>query len=116
MNDTERLVVATKLGFAIAWRSIAKAWGKFWGTITGLYLCIEHVPIIRRALGCRHVFKRNRKTSACDDSVKGHHFLDVTPFCGMKKNYVKRVNAQAELFFNGGNQPPKLKSSINEVH
>lgn len=112
-GDTERLVVATRLGVALTWQIVREGLGKFLGTITGIYLCLEHVPkfaVLRLAGMFSKGSEKRRRVTIQSRAV----FSSMLPLLRNEKEYVKRVNAEAELFFNGGNPRPKLKSSIND--
>jgi len=103
-SDTERLAVATRLGIAITWR-IHREWlGKIPGTITGLYLCIEHMPklvFLRIADLFSDGSEKRRRATAQSRAV----VASIIPFLKNETAYVKRVNAEAELFFNNGKKP-----------
>lgn len=115
-SDADRLAIATRLGFAITWQVHRERLGRFLGTITGFYLCIEHLPklvYLRIAsLFSKGSEKRRRAVTQSRAIV-----ASIFPFLKNETEYLKRVNSEAEIFFNNGQKPqltPKpLKTLID---
>jgi GT2 family glycosyltransferase len=104
-SDPRRLAVASRLGAAIGWRIRNEEWGTFAGTAASSWLYLEYVFKLA-AVWVMRLFRRSDsldRQAAQAKAVLGTYF----PLLRDPEALLKRVNEDAETFFNDGVKPVK---------
>lgn len=116
-NDTERLLMATKLGLAVGWRIRREHWGNLLGIISSTLLCLETavkgaVLVLSQPFIRKNDAQRSRVLSQCKSIVRAY-----LPILLDENKYLTEINEQSKLFFNSGRKPespPVFTEVINE--